>query len=171
MFSFKKSVIALVGIFVLIVVLTALLPLVSQGQGKSGKGPRRFYLTQTIANGGQPLTACADGYHMASLWEMHDPSNLEYETSLGFTKADSGFGPPTGSNARGWVRTGFEASTTAIAGQGNCNAWTVDVSSGDLAGTTVSFTFNWDDPAVAVSPWQSSLLACGSSARVWCVQD
>ncbi len=57
-------------------------------------GPRKFYLTKTYHNGAQALSACATGYHMASMWEIHQPSNLRYDTDLGFIVADSGFGPP-----------------------------------------------------------------------------
>ena len=40
---------------------------------------------------------------MASLGEIHDTSNLRYDTDLGLTLADSGFGPPI---VFGWIRTG-----------------------------------------------------------------
>ena len=68
-------------------------------------GPREFYLTKTSFDGAHALTACASGFHMASLWEIFNVSVLEYDTSLGFTSADSGFGPPTVQN--GWIRTGY----------------------------------------------------------------
>ena len=173
MYSFRKSLVAIAGLLVIVVALAALLPLSGRGQGKGGpkRGPRNFYLTQAFVKGDEPLTACAEGFHMASLWEIHDPSNLSYDTALGFTKADSGFGPPTGTDARGWVRTGFDATTDAVAGRGNCNAWTTGVSGGEMAGTAVSLSFSWADPALAVSPWTPLLVACGSSSRVWCVQD
>jgi hypothetical protein len=48
---------------------------------------------------------------MASMWEISDPSNLRYDTQLGVTTADSGFGPPAGTSFVaffGWVRTGDE---------------------------------------------------------------
>ena len=32
---------------------------------------------------------------MASMWEIHDPSDLRYDTDLGLTLADSGSGPPS----------------------------------------------------------------------------
>ncbi len=59
---------------------------------------------------------------MASLWEIHDTSNLRYDTDLGATMGDSGFGPPN-------VTAGFALGTTleinsCRAGIGNCNAWT-----------------------------------------------
>jgi hypothetical protein len=87
----------------------------------ANKGPRKFYLTKTFTHtGAETLSACAAGYHMASLWEIHDPTNLRYDTELGFTESDSGFGPPTHG---GWIRTGGAANTVGGAGVGNCNAW------------------------------------------------
>jgi hypothetical protein len=87
---------------------------------------RQFYLTTGTSNGAQALTACAEGYHFASVWEIADPSSLKYNTSLGRLSADSGAGPPTGIpglgvtfTVRGWVRTGYVPSTGATAGHGN----------------------------------------------------
>ena len=62
----------------------------------NNKGPRQFCLTKTGFNGSQALTACAAGYHMASLWEIFDTTVLRYNTALGLTKPDSGSGPPVG---------------------------------------------------------------------------
>ena len=87
----------------------------------SKKGLRTFYLTKDFHDGSQALTACAPGFHMASLWEIFDPSNLRYDATLGFTRDDSGSGPPQGSF--GWIRTGTGATTSNFAGVGNCNAW------------------------------------------------
>jgi len=93
----------------------------------SSAGLRGYYLTQGTYNGaeadgtdGNGAGVCASGYHFASLWEILDPSNLKYNTTLGYTQADSGQGPPT--NALGWVRTGYLSNTSTTAGQGNCNA-------------------------------------------------
>jgi hypothetical protein len=80
-------------------------------------------LTKNSADGSQALTACAAGFHMASLWEIFDPSNLQYDGTLGRTNDDSGFGPPTADfflNG-GWVRTGFGSSATGAVGETNCN--------------------------------------------------
>jgi hypothetical protein len=79
-----------------------------------------FYLTNFSRNANQVLTACAAGYHMASLWEIYDPSNLTYDTSHpeAYVKADSGQGPP--SLWYGWVRTGFDNSASSKPGAGNC---------------------------------------------------
>ena len=69
--------------------------LIAAASTASAEKARKFYLTQTGFTGSQALTACANGYHMASLWEILDPSNLRYNTTLGFTTQDSGFGPPS----------------------------------------------------------------------------
>ena len=47
-----------------------------------GKGARKYYLTLPQFEGDQVLTACARGYHMASLFEILDTSNLRYDTTL-----------------------------------------------------------------------------------------
>ena len=81
--------------------------------------------------------ACAQGYHMSSLREIFDTSNLRYDTDLGQTLADSGFGPP---NFFGWIRTGALATGDNIPGRGNCNAWSSASMSdlGTVAGSMVS---------------------------------
>ena len=60
-------------------------------------GLRGYYLTKSSYGPSRILTApaCASGYHFASLWEIMDPSNLKYNTDLGYTMDDSGQGPPT----------------------------------------------------------------------------
>src|SRR5262245_60366073 len=68
----------------------------------------KFYLTKDGFQGNAVLTACDAGFHMASLWEIHDPSNLQYDTR-GFTLADAGSGPPA---VLGWIRTGIFASAS-----------------------------------------------------------
>src|SRR5262249_29960257 len=85
----------------------------------------RYYLTTVGVQGNAALTACDKDFHMASLWEIHDTSNLEYDTSRGLTRDDSGSGPPTG---LGWIRTGGGALSSTLAGEGNCNAWTTNSS-------------------------------------------
>jgi hypothetical protein len=131
---------------------------------------KRFYLTTNEVQGSQALTSCAAGFHMASLWEVFDTTDLEYDTSLGFTQADSGFGPPSGS--RGWIRTGFEADTSfSVVGRGNCAAWTS--TSGTDYGTIVRLTPFWSGAPnhVHVSPWLAEARACDVTAPVWCVED
>jgi hypothetical protein len=52
---------------------------------EAAKEPRSFYLTQSLFTGSDALSACADGYHMASLWEVFDTTGLKYNTTLGAT--------------------------------------------------------------------------------------
>jgi hypothetical protein len=40
---------------------------------------RSFYLTKVSVQGNAATSACAGGYHMASQFEMVDPSNLKYD--------------------------------------------------------------------------------------------
>ncbi len=168
MYSFKNSLAALAGLLVLVAVFAALTPLVSQGQGGNPLTRRSFYLTQTEHNGSQALSACASGYHMASLWEIFDTSNLKYNTQLGFTREDSGFGPPA--NSFGWIRTGGPPDNGSLPpGVGNCDAWTN--ASGTASGTDVALDNFWSDAARAISPWIAFTSTCDSSRRVWCVQD
>jgi len=171
MFSFKRSLIALVGILLIVGTFATLMPLISLGQGGNPltRDPRKsYYLTQTQHNGGQALSACAAGYHMASLWEILDTSNVRYNTVVGLTQADSGFGPPT--NTSGWIRTGAVATGSSGPGFGNCNAW-MGASSLD-EGTIVALTPSWDSADVKViSPWLSFTSSCNSNRHVWCMQD
>lgn len=169
MYSIKKSLNGLIGLFILVAVLAAIMPLIGRGQGQ-GQPPfeqRKFYVTQTTHNGSQALTACANGYHMASLWEILDPSNLRYNTQLGLTQDDSGFGPP--SSTVGWVHTGRDASIFDAPGSANCNAWESD--SGDDRGTTVNLSSQWADNASVIAPWRPFVFPCNTLQPVWCVQD
>ena len=133
----------------------------------SASGVRWYYLTQGTYNGANANTACAVGYHMASLWEILDPSNLEYNTALGYTTDDSGQGPPTTRN--GWVRTGYEKRLSG-AGQGNCDAWTNN-SSG--FGTVAWLNCEWGDTAPSLYVWNAAIGMCDFELgyHVWCVKN
>ena len=172
MFNLKKSLLTLAGVIVLAGGIAALLPPVGFGQDGSKplkRDPRRsFYLTRTFHNGSQALSGCATGYHMASLGEIHDTTSLRYETELGLTADDSGFGPPA--DRLGWIRTGHSANVSDVSGRANCNVW-ASPSAVDR-GTAVSFTSSWNDPSIEISPWRLTIAACSiDSMRVWCVQD
>lgn len=176
MFSFKRSFIALVGIIALAGAVASLVPRVGRGQGNTPFAPRRFYLTpQQAYKGNQAATACADGYHMASMWEILDPSNLQYDTTLGVTLADSGSGPPTristgaGIFNRGWIRTGGRAEPTGGAGTGNCLGWTSDAPNHN--GTTVELPPDWNVTSDAIAPWFASPPQCSTPQQVWCVEN
>jgi len=132
----------------------------------SSAGMRQYYLTKNDYNGADADTACASGYHMASLWEILDPSNLKYDTDLGRTQADSGQGPP--SYLGGWVRTGYYSSSSSTAGVGNCKAWTSS-SSGDY-GTTAYLPNDWT-AGQDIHIWEVYAPQCNLSGYVWCMAD
>jgi hypothetical protein len=135
---------------------------------EAAKEPHKFYLTQGTFTGLQATTACASGYHMASLWEIFDVTNLKYDTTLGFIKDDSGSGPI--SFVFGWIRTGEDSnSTSGFPGIDNCNAWTSD--SAVANGTVVELFGGWNTPGTAIAPWFATVLNCSSHSQVWCVQD
>jgi hypothetical protein len=136
---------------------------------EAAKQPRSFYLTFDAFTGAQASNACADGYHMAALWEIFDTTNLKYDKTLGLTFDDSGSGPPSGIN--GWIRSGAPSQgTTGLAGKDNCFAWSSDNSS--HTGTIARLTDGWSDaPSSKVNPWESLVIFCDFPRRVWCVQD
>jgi hypothetical protein len=131
-----------------------------QTQTASIEGPRAFYLTQTGHTGAQVLTACAAGFHMASLWEISDLSDLRYETTLGLTTADAGSGPPA--NELGWIRTGRVAN-----GLTNCDAWT----SSDLSDGATVVTLDASFSGTDVGPWTALVQSCNLTNHVWCLED
>ena len=169
----------------LVVLLTlALLTVVTLGilflsGGRAGASPsgelqqlsvswRRYYLTSSTVAANQVLTACATGYHMASLWEILDTTNLEYNSTLGLTLSDSGSGPPAA--YYGWVRTGYLNASSTTPGTGNCFTW--GSVSGSYSGTRVRLPANWAAAAVQSAPWEANAAACNSTdTRVWCVGD
>jgi hypothetical protein len=138
-------------------------------------GMRQFYLTQDAFFPSEALTACAAGYHMASLWELAAPSNLKYNTALGsafYGDPDLGQGPPSfPGGLKAWVRTGYEASTSATAGQANCDAWSSD-DAGD-SGTVAYLPSDWTGVTQTqdVGVWSVDVHSCWQQWWVWCIED
>ena len=129
-------------------------------------GLRQYYLTKTSHNGADADGVCASGYHMASLWEILDPSNLKYNTILGHGRADSGDGPQT--VLSGWVRTGYDSDNSNISGKANCNVWSETTG----YGTAIKLSSEWTDPATQdIHVWDAGITACSSAFPVWCVAD
>lgn len=134
---------------------------------ESTSGMRHYYLTKTSEWGSTAIAACEAGYHMASLWEIADPSNLKYDTTNGFQRPDSGDGPPAG--AQGWVRTGYANDHSTTPGKANCDGWTN--SSGTAYGTRAQLPVNWTAGNDDLSVWELSAYECGIEQYVWCVED
>jgi hypothetical protein len=136
--------------------------------GMADAGGRKFYLTPGEFPASQAPTSCDKKFHMASLWEILDPSNLEYDTRRGFNNADSGSGPPA--NTFGWIRTGGPATTgNPGSGAANCNAW-ASVAAAD-SGTVVELSQGWNGQANVGSPWNADTEPCDNLFRVWCVEN
>ena len=126
--------------------------------------PLEYYLTPGTYTGDQVLSACALGFRAAALWEILDTSNLRYNTRLGYTRKDSGFGPPV---TGGWVRTGAASGSTGAPGASNCNVWTSG--SGLDVGSYASLPGIWDAGFEDYMGWNVDTAACSDSVRVWCV--
>lgn len=130
-------------------------------------GIRQFYMTAGVYQGDAALSACAAGYHMASLWEIADPSQLQYNTSLGLWMSDSGQGPPA--NKRGWVRTGYVSNTLYEPGGSNCAVWTS--SQEGHYGTQVILPTDWTSDSDDIGVWSATADNCIFSNHVWCIED
>jgi hypothetical protein len=104
---------------------------------------------------------------MASFWEIADPSNLKYNTVLGYSSSDSGSGPS--SELYGWVRTGSVNDTSSVSGQANCDGWSSDASNhhGTLVSLPVYWTAGWEDLGV----WDAATSWCVFEHPTWCIED
>jgi hypothetical protein len=157
---------------ILTLITKSLIPVVAAPQVEPNAllGVRQFYLSRTEAQGNEALSACANGYHFASLWEIADPSNLRYNRFLGMYRDDSGVGPPSTTGITpGWVRTGYSSSNSSTAGEGNCNGW-MSQSSGDY-GTVAYLPYNWTAGLEDIGVWGVDTWHCDSTNRVWCIED
>ncbi len=131
----------------------------------SRRGARRYYVTQTAVQGDAALAACATGFHMAHLAELHTISVLEYDSARGASIADAGAGPPL---YQGWIRTGFGTSDTGTLS--NCNVWTTSAASS--TGSTAVWADLWSgSSATRTSPWTVGVASCSVAYRAWCVED
>jgi len=126
--------------------------------------PLQYYLTTGTYQADQALSACALGFHMASLWELLDTSNLRYNTTRGHTRDDSGHGPPA---TGGWIRTGAASGSTGSPGTSNCHAWTSG-SESDV-GSYVFLPGNWEAGNEDLMGWAVATAICSAQIRVWCV--
>jgi len=154
-----------------IAVLTAALVTAHAQSGRSkteGDTRKLYYLTVDSYPGGGAPAACQLGFHMASIQELVDRSNLKYDPAVGYTLGDSGQGAPT--HIRGWIRTGYDSEVRSAIGRSNCRAYTS--SNWDHYGTValVHNYFALPTPE-RVSPWAIEQSACAASWPVWCVQD
>jgi hypothetical protein len=153
-------------------------PAVPEAPAASSGGLRNYYRTADAYTPTAAINACATGYHFASLWELLDPSNLEYageHPDASVIEDDMGEGPPTGGGGlprHGWVRTGHNDYAIPVPGQANCNSWTSD--SASHYGTTAGLTPDWLSATTYradISVWDVGTLTCDTPYGVWCVED
>jgi hypothetical protein len=155
---------------ILILITRSLIPVVAAPQVEPNTllGVRQFYLSHVLTQGDFVVgNACVNGYHFASIWEIADPSNLDYNRTLGQNSPDSGSGPP--SSRIGWVRTGYSSSDSSTKGTGNCEAWTSQ-SSGDY-GTVALLPRLWTAGGESIGVWGVSSRSCDAHAPAWCIED
>ena len=136
---------------------------------------KMYYLTVTSFNGGDAITACDSGFHMASISEILDPSSLQYDTMRSTPAFEEpsyyqGFGPP--SDQMGWVRTGF----FPIADKPDYSDFSMS-GFDQHSGTTLSLhTQIWGDPYTDPYPtdtetgWHVNQIAYNRPQQVWCVE-
>jgi len=139
----------------------------------SSSGMRKFYLTASMTQGNGPADpgVCQPGYHFASIWEILDVSNLEYDDNpaYAYLRDDMGDGPPTGWH--GWVRTGYNDSTDGPNGQINCDGWT-SISSSVTYGATAKLPSDWSDAGNQIlHVWETGGAGCNLYLNVWCIED
>jgi hypothetical protein len=137
---------------------------------KSTAPERGYYLTTGLFDGSGVLSACTAGYHTASMWEIHEPSNLRYETAIGQSEPDDGNGPPS-NFFYGWIRTGtFPGNSNFFAGASNCNLWTDPTNTS--YGTAIALGgIPWTSASTTIAPWVATQYTCNTQISVWCVQD
>jgi hypothetical protein len=134
---------------------------------------RSYYLTPGLYDGSQASTACAAGYHMASIFEIYGTWSLRYASELAGTFRieadgqiyefdDTGAGPPANIPTlwAGWIRSSFINDP-----QWNCEGWTD--SSVDNIGAVATPML----PSQTNDLWHVSGGSCSVSRPVWCVQD
>ena len=152
----------------------------AQGTGFASTAPvRGYYLTKSTIIGSKVLTACASGYHFASMWEILNTSDLHYNTTLGRTNVNSGSGAPAVSSlstladaAYGWIRTGAPDDP-------NCLKWTSSngADTGSFGGLYIKYAGKDQQWEIENGTGGTAMSCDGTfsgtptTVGVWCVQN
>jgi len=132
---------------------------------------KMYYITVGFFTGGDAITACDSGFHMATLSEIQDPSNLQYAPRVipVYHPAQVSQFP----DHTGWVRTETDLQTGLVY---NCDGWRS--SSDQQSGKTMTRrslrgekgrSLYESDPA---EWWQATHIAsCSIPEHVWCFED
>ena len=138
---------------------------------------KMYYLTVNGFTGGDAIKACDPRFHMASISEIQDPSNLQYASrstpAYDAPAYDQGWGTP--SNHMGWVRSGVYSQS------GFAYACDVYLAGSDLAkDTTMTLYTFWFDARSSIPTsqpdhvwwqWHAAHHPCSQPEPVWCVED
>ena len=155
-------------VFVLVAAVSVITHSASDPAISSTAPVRHFYLTKGgTFDGAHALTACATGYHTASLWEIHEPSNLTYNKILGFNLVIPArarlLKHKAGSEQVYWRKSSTQwVSRTATCGQATCQV-TMACELLDAPGFTSTVT--------PVAPWEEFTQPCNLAGHVWCVRN
>ncbi len=136
--------------------------------------PKVYYLTKNTFDGGDAIMACDSGFHMASITEIQDPSNLQYATRsttvYDSLVDDPGLGPPL--KQMGWVRSGVYPPSVFLYDCGDFrDKYDIQL------GTTLALydlPFNSEAARPASYPTKGSYTThytCSHSQPVWCAED
>jgi hypothetical protein len=126
-----------------------------------------FYVTSGLFAGNQALTACAAGYHLASYWEIHEPSNFAYDRGRGLRNANYQFGPPVAEGSgtydplQAWLDNGRTPASNS-----NCSGWIDSSGSQGLTAYLASRETNYNTPYYLFGNTD-----CGEQHHVWCASD
>ena len=158
----------------LLVAVMVLVTLVGMVGFSSADNAKMYYLTKNSFDGGDAITACDSGFHMANISEIQNPSNLQYanrSTAVYDSLVDGQrLGPP--SNHMGWVRSGvYPPSGSVFVCE---DFWD---NRDDLSGTTLSLLNDWFEAEIEQSAstpnmwWQTAHTLLSQPEPVWCVED
>jgi len=136
--------------------------------------PKMYYLTKNTFDGGDAIKSCDPRFHMASISEIQDPSNLQYvnrSTSVYDSLVDDeGLGPP--SNQMGWVRSGVYPPSGFVY---DCDDFRDNHN--DQLATTLTLKAFWPNAGPGqpvVTPdyvVHAAQHPCSQPEPVWCVGD
>lgn len=138
---------------------------VSTHPGAASAQQRYYYLTKNAVPADKALTACARGYHMASIVELSAPGTLHYYYNHAYAYSeglDQGHSPPL--NTIGWIRT------ANAPGLNNCTVWS-SVSPA-VTGTVAYLVFSKNVTTRQLTwSWFTKDLSCNGTSQVWCVEN
>ena len=131
-----------------------------------------YYLTVNSFTGGDAITACDSGFHMASLSEIQDPSSLQYanRSTAAYDSLVDGqrLGPP--SYQMGWVRSGVYLPSGFVYDCGDFLN-NHDNPSGTILGLNDWFEAGTEQTASTLIRWQAIHQSCSQPDPVWCVEN